>query len=1008
MSLAAGKPAASGGTPMKSAFVLLRCPSYYSLLEGTASPETLLRQAGELGFEALGLTDSNNLFGTVEFCTAGPRFGVRPILGARLTQHPESVTALVADSVGYRNLCAIISALSWGEVPSFADLLARNAAGLHLLIDTPNLFRPPLLTAFAGRLWAEVVRPGPGAAAEKELLNEARSCGAPPVASPRSPWAVRGGDHLRCLVRGEALPRERSGQSACKQGKLLPSPETVAELFDDLPEALTHAARLAARLRSEVLPRGQQQPPVRLRGGEEPMCRLRKLCEDGPVPREWAYTAEARRLLERELNAIDQRDLAPHFLILAEVAEEARRHGWPVSLVGSAAASIVCHLLGITLVDPLRHGLGPERFLRWEPDMPEIVLEVPEQAATFLRRWLRDRHGHEYAARVGSVLRLKHDEAVRRAARAHLGRGEAERLADVLAEMAPHIDAEELPGAFAVAPAGVEPELWSALLDDTRLLLNRPYQFVEHPSAIVLTAVPTRKLVALNRGTGGDNICQLDPVGVGQLHLFKLDLRGHPPLSSLAEIDDHLRQLGEPAEAVGAEDDFVVLALSAVGDTLGLPGLEDPAVPLAVGQLRPASVPELAQALALARFSPGRRADRRAFLRRLRGRDPVRWMELSAGPVPGDGHRVVLFEEDALAWLEEMTGLPAPLAEEMWRGLEDRDPLVEANFWQRCSGRDASAAEILRRLAQLEDRCPARSRVAADACVAGRLAALKARHPVAFWTACLNHLGSDYPPRVYVEGAKRAGLSVLGPCVNSSRVGFTPEGTAIRAGLTAIRGLAPGAVEAVLRGRGQGGLFRSFAHLQSRLRLERRDLELLVRAGAFNFAGRSPRALLRDVGCDPDRDPTDLPPDPEPWVWELPTGTAFAWQRRQEALMLGFLPGTPLLPLLRRGLPENVADSRTLPRQAGRRVRLVGLVARWWGHGRTAWLTVEDEWGLVAVRAPVRGSEPAPAAEPGALVIVEGRGGGVRGLPWVVASTVRRFFPSLAEGRIHYTSHPLR
>src|SRR5947208_16490808 len=116
-------------------FTPLHVHSYYSLLEGVDSLDTLLARAAACGYQNLALTDSNNLYGTVAFVEAARQHGVRPILGACLRHERQRYTALIAEQAGYQSLCRILSRLHLQEKPSLLNLLAENADGLHVLID---------------------------------------------------------------------------------------------------------------------------------------------------------------------------------------------------------------------------------------------------------------------------------------------------------------------------------------------------------------------------------------------------------------------------------------------------------------------------------------------------------------------------------------------------------------------------------------------------------------------------------------------------------------------------------------------------------------------------------------------------------------------------------------------------------------------------------------------------------------------------------------------------------
>jgi DNA polymerase III alpha subunit len=141
-----------------------------------------VERATTLGYPAIGLTDHNTIGGATRFVEAAGRCNIRPILGSRLSHNGESVTALLAEPSGYHSLCRLITRIHTTKPPDFA-VLSESAEGLHLLVDDPALFKPPLTDTYRGRLWAEVVRPGVKSARERTLLDAASRVGARPVAS---------------------------------------------------------------------------------------------------------------------------------------------------------------------------------------------------------------------------------------------------------------------------------------------------------------------------------------------------------------------------------------------------------------------------------------------------------------------------------------------------------------------------------------------------------------------------------------------------------------------------------------------------------------------------------------------------------------------------------------------------------------------------------------------------------------------------------------------------------
>src|SRR5262245_6598261 len=367
--------------------VSLRVHSWYSLLEGVSSLDTLLDRAVACGQTALALTDTNNLYGLVAFAEKAARRGVRPIFGAHLRHGSSHGVALIGERPGYRNLCRVLSRLhldcrpgepSGASSPkgparlagptqdtSLPDLLAEHGDGLHVLTADVGLAER-LRPAFGPRLWLEVVRPAAPGRSEKELLEHGRRHGLRLVASTAAHFA-RPSEYptyrLATVVRRGSLVERLPARLAVTPEHCLVDEGELRRRFRDLPEAVRNTDLLAEQLRSDVLPCDVVLPPPHLPRGLEEVSYLRRLCERGLRRRDLGDDLKARERLREEMTLIESAGLSGYFLVVRDIARHARRRGHSMALRGSAGNSLVCYLLGITDVNQLRLGLTLERLL---------------------------------------------------------------------------------------------------------------------------------------------------------------------------------------------------------------------------------------------------------------------------------------------------------------------------------------------------------------------------------------------------------------------------------------------------------------------------------------------------------------------------------------------------------------------------------------------------------------------------------------------------------------------
>jgi DNA-directed DNA polymerase III PolC len=989
--------------------VPLHVHSWYSLLEGGSSPQALLQRAAACGYTALALTDANNLYGAVEFTEQAHRYGIRPLLGACLRQQRTRCVALIAEPAGYRSLCRILSRLhltGGSTVPSaergahlqtcstLADLLSENAAGLHLLVED-RVLAERLCDAFGSRLWLEIVRPARSAHQEQELVTFGRRLGLRPIASSAAHFATPQEYHalriITAVSRATLIDQLPARLSITPDHHLL-APETLRYRFRDLPEAVSNTDALAEQLQSNVLPRDVVLPQPRLPRHHDAAGYLRLLCERGLRRRDLGESLTARQRLREELGVIETGNLAGYFLIVRDIARYARRQSYSMALRGSAGNSLVCFLLEITDVDPLRFDLPLERFLHpGRADLPDIDLDFDWKVRDDVIAYVFRRHGPEHTAMISSHLFLQPRSAFREAAKAHgLSTEQVSRLLETLADRVEALVVgwwggevvgsrngytTSPPHHLTTLPPGfpLEPERWPRILADAQLLLGRPHHLSIHPGGVVITPRPIENYVPLQRAPKGVVITQFEKDAAEHIGLVKIDLLGNRALATV----DAARCLAADRRSARIYDpplnDPDVIALLQRGDTLGINQLESPAMRHLLIQMRPTGLDDVIQALAMIRPGAASVGMKECFIRRRRGLEPVRCAHPCLEPLLRATQGLMLYEDDALHVLRALTGLPAPDADRFRKRVSkhrtaDEAQVLTEEFLDACARNQvprAVAAELWVQLAKFNHYSFCKSHAVSYGLIAWEAASLKAHHPLCFWTAALNNNQGMYPRRVYVEAIKRAGIPLRLPCINRSAEAFTIEEEGIRVGLDSIASLGEELRAALLADRQQRGPYRTLADFWRRLNPGPEALGLLIRCGALDCTGQTRPALFLEAEldnktkgeetssalpfadtarfCEPGRNEDWSPPDydADRRLWD-------EWE------LLGFVVGPRLLSLFRPGLPGDLITSRELPDHAGRLVRVAGLVATArhtpTTNGRTMqFVTLEDEWGLIEV-----------------------------------------------------------
>lgn len=633
-----------------------------------------------------------------------------------------------------------------------------------------------------------------------------------------------------------------------------------------------------------------------------------------------------------------------------------------MALRGSAGNSLVCYLLGITDVDPLRFDLPLERFLHpGRLDLPDIDLDFDWKVRDEIIAWVFKRHGQAHTAMISSHLFLQPRSAFREAAKVHgLSNDQVSRLLEGLAERVEPLlmqpsGAEQAPPRFPLEPAR-----WERLVADARLLVGRPHHLSIHPGGVVITPDPIEDYVPLQRAPKGIVITQYEKDAIEQFGLVKIDLLGN---RALATVDEALRTSRAVSITLPTSIDpteAATVALLQRGDTLGVNQLESPAMRHLILQMQPRGLGDVIQALALIRPGAATVGAKELFIRRRRGLDPIRYAHPSLEPILCDTEGLMLYEDDALRVLETLTGLSAPEADRFRKRIAKHRTAAEAEallkeFLAACRRNgitDALAGDFWVQLAKFNHYSFCKSHAVSYGLIAWRAAWLKVHQPLLFWTAALNNNQGMYPRRVYTEAIKRAGIPLYLPCVNRSELPFRVEGRGIRVGLEAIRGLPQELSSALLANRQQHGPFHDVMDFRRRLQPGREALALLLRCGAFDFLERPRPELFLDAELGDLARPTARLFDEDlQLTWSPPAYPDYR-QRLDEWEVLDFVVGPPLAALVEDRMPKERVRSHELARFLGRMVRVAGVVATA-RHAPTVhgdnmqFVSLEDETGLI-------------------------------------------------------------
>lgn len=917
--------------PRRRLSALLVTHSYFSFGAGTASPTSLVRRAAELGYRYVGLTDDLNVTGAVELFQAAHEHGVKALIGATVPVRVEDdvypMVAIAASRAGYETLCRLITQAHEREekdVP-FPVLLAhthdlvlltggRDGLPARLLARRRVSELEALLTqlkgAFGDRLYVQLFhdRYRWDGRRARVLRRLAQSLSLPVVAAPEvrylDPDDYRLYDALVCGRLGVSVqePHPKRPQNACQH---LPSPEEVYERLP-FPEAALNADWVAERCHFELLPERLTPPKARVPDGRSAEEHIEERCYAALLERyEGEALATARQRLEKELATIRALGLADFFLVAAEVTDYCRQRGILAAGRGSAAASIVCYLLGITQADPLKHDLLFERFLHTgKTSMPDVDIDVSSSRRDEVLAWVEERFGSTTEAMVCNKITYHLPLAIQDIGRAL---GLPPELRNRLTKALGRDFRGLRPASVAKAEVALREVLGDAPVADVFIdLLSRMERghvrhIAPHSGGVVLSRHPLTHYSPLERSTGGIKLLQLDKDDAEAMGLIKLDLLGLRILSALERAREEVFRLeGVWLDLADLPDDERVWDLISEGATLGLFQVESPSQQHTSRVMRSRNLRDLAHQIALIRPGPIQSGTVHPYLRRRQGLEPVTYWHPSLEPVLSKSYGVILFQEDVLRIAVHFAGMSWIEADRFrkkvsgFSDLEDIEPdrqrFVEgAMRYVGCTREEAEA--VFDAVKGYQGFGFAESHAWAFALHAYASGWLRVHYPAEYMAAILTEEPGMWSRQTKRQEARDWGVPFLPFDINRSGVHFRVErvedpggsGTvkAIRPPLSAITGVSEEAARRIMLERLAHGPYRDVDDLHQRVPLERDVVEALARAGAFDAVQTRREALFR-AGVlanaqAPGSRPLFTPPVETPELPRLTLPERFVW-----------------------------------------------------------------------------------------------------------------------------------
>jgi error-prone DNA polymerase len=895
----------------------LRVASAYSMRYGLAQPRELAERAAELGMDLLALTDRDGLYGAVKHVLACRQAGIGPILGTDLALagrrdlaygdaskvtvgRQDRVAVLASGRPGWESLCRLVSATHLsgerGRPVTSRELIAGHATGLVVLLGPGSdvgraiTARRPDLAARRLAEWresAEVVvevvdhhERGDDHRAVR-MMALAREAGVPVILSNAVRYLVPGDrtaaqvlDVSRKLVPLHRRHLEdRTGHAYLKSGAEM---TRVAEMLcgpdrDAARELLTTTRRLAERCvldpREDLGLGVPQLPEV----AGDAQAELRARCEAGIVRR--GLDRPVRERMEGELDVIARKGLAAYFIVVADIAALIRAHGIRCAIRGSGAGSLVNHLIGISDVDPLEHGLLMERFLAdSRTGLPDIDLDVESARRLEAYRLIIERYGEERVACVSMMETYRARSAIRDVGAAV---GLPPHEIDTIAKTFPHVRAGQIGAALRDLPelrqSGLAQRRLAMLFRIAQRLDGLPRHIAMHPCGVLVSNATLLDRTPVERSFLGFSMSQYDKDDVEDMGLLKLDVLGVRMQSAMAH------SVSEITRATGAQvdleaiprDDEPTYEMIRTSRTLGCFQIESPGQRELVAKLLPRDLNDLIIDISLFRPGPVNSDMITPYLDSRQELRPPSYPHPDLTGALRESLGVVVFHEQVLRIIDTMTGCGLSEAERLRRLLADEagKAEVEAFFRQAAGARGYDPATLDRVWTTLTafgafGFCKAHA--ASFALPTYQSAWLKRHHPAAFYAGVLTHEPGLYPQRAILDDARHFGVPILPLDINHSAAHWQIEpalsavpqpversrdhgrGYGIRVALGQVRGISDAELGRIVAGRP----YDSLGDFWRRASVSRPVAERLVMVGAFDSLYESRYDLRRrDLLC---------------------------------------------------------------------------------------------------------------------------------------------------------------
>jgi len=882
-------------------FVHLDVNTEYTLGRSTIRQDQLMNACIEMDMRAFAVTEHNNLFSAYKLYKSSQKSGIKYIVGSTITivdkeeRTKSKLSLLCENEIGYKNLCALITQsytkglknnepvidLKWldGQTEGLIAISSYNSGYFQqskssdLTISSEKVIF--LKNLFPERLFVSISRMG---IPNEEKINQSMidlssECNIPIVAV-NNPIFIEKDDFISldarvCIDQGMILDDERRTKDYTSE-QYLKSPDEMADLFADIPEALSNTVVIAEMCNfgfgntEHALPdfKTPQEYSIDEYLEQESEKGLQKILSDS-VENHSAY----KKRLSDEIKIIKKTGFAGYFLIVADFVKWSRDQNIPVGPGrGSGPGSLVAYSLGITDIDPIEHDLIFERFLNPERiSMPDFDIDFCVNGRDRVIDYVNEKYGDEKVSQIITYGTLSARAVVR-----DVGRilGYPYGMVDRVAKMIPFEIGITLNDALKksneLAEKYEEDDDIQAIIDLSLKLEGLVRNAGTHAGGVVIAPSKLSDFMPLFKVDDEEGtVTQFDKDDAESIGLIKFDFLG---LKTLTVIQNTVELINFSADSpMNIKDislqDQVTYKLLSSARTIGIFQLESPGMRDLIERLQPSRFEDIIALVALFRPGPLQSGMVDDFIERKKGGETkiIDYLHPSLEPILRPTYGVIVYQEQVMQIAQTLSKYTQGSADILRKAMgkkipeemaKQKDVFIQGAIENNIP--EASARRIFELIEKFAGYGFNKSHSVSYALIAYQTAYLKAHYPTEFFAASLTYDMENTDKLIRIkEDCETFDIEVKPPCVNHSAYEFSVwKQDEIRYALGAIKGIGRSISEAIYKERKQNGEFKTIFDFCKRLSSEKpskRTLEALVKCGAMDAFGENRSTLLNSI-----------------------------------------------------------------------------------------------------------------------------------------------------------------